>query len=47
MAIYSTSVNKAAVFKLYSKKSLFNLDLDNSRGESFSIYNTTYKLNII
>jgi hypothetical protein len=37
-------VNKIKAFKLYSNKSLFNPDLDNSRGEGFNIYNTALKL---
>ena len=47
MAIYGTLVNKVAAFKLYFKESLFNLDLNNSRGEGFSAYNITYKPNTI
>ena len=47
MAIYSTLGNQVAAFKLYFKKSLSNLDLDNSRGKGFSIYNTAPKPNII
>ena len=43
MAIYGTLGNKAAAFKLYSKKSLSNPDSDNNRGEGFNTYNTTSK----
>ena len=43
MAIYSTSGNKVTIFKLYFKKSLSNLDLDNSKGEGSNTYNTVFK----
>ena len=46
MAIYSTLANKAVAFKEYFK-SLSNLDLDNSEGESFNTYNAVYKPNSI
>ena len=47
MAIYGTLGNKAAAFKLYSKKSLSNPDSDNNRGEGSGTYNTALKLNTI
>jgi hypothetical protein len=47
MAINSILVNKVMASKLYSKESLSNLDLNDSKGEGFSIYNTAFKLNII
>jgi hypothetical protein len=47
MAIYNTLVNKAMAFKLNSKESLSNLNLDNNSGKSFSTYNTASKLNIM
>jgi hypothetical protein len=47
MAIYNTLVNKTKAFRLYSNKSLSNLDLDNSRGEGFSTCDTASKLTII
>ena len=47
MAIYNTPVNKAMASRLYSDKSLSNLDLDNSKSKSFSTYNTVSKLNSI
>ena len=43
MAIYSTLVNKATAFRVYFNKSLSNLDLDNSKSEGFSTYNTAPK----
>ena len=33
--------------RLYFKESLFNLDLNNSKGKGSSTYNTTFKLNTI
>ena len=47
MAIYSTPENKVAVSRLYFKQSFSNLDLNNSKGKGFNIYNTIYKLNTI
>ena len=47
MAIYNTPVNKAAASRLYSKLSLSNPDLDDSRGEGFGTCNTAYKPNTI
>jgi hypothetical protein len=43
MAISNILVNKAKASKLYIKESLFDLDLNNSRGEGFNIYNTAFK----
>ena len=43
MAIYSTLVNKATAFKIYSNKSLSNLDLDDGGGKNSSTCNTTLK----
>jgi hypothetical protein len=40
-------VNKVKDFRLYFNKSLSNLDLDDSGGEGFSIYDTAFKLTII
>ena len=47
MAIYSTLKNKVAASRLYSKKSFFNLDLNNNRGKGSSIYNSIFKLSTI
>ena len=47
MAIYGTLVNKAVVFKLYSKLFLSNLDLDDGGGKGFNTHNTACKLNTI
>ena len=47
MAIYSTLRNKAAASRLNFKESLSNLNLNNSKGKSFSTYNTTPKPNAI
>ena len=48
MAIHGTPANKAAASRSYteesfSNQSLSNPDSDNSRGEGFSTYNTTFK----
>ena len=43
MAIHSTLANKVLASRVYSNKSLSNLDSDNSRGKGFSTYNITPK----
>ena len=45
MAIHSTLANKAAAFRLYSNKSLSDLDSDNGGGKSSGTYNTAPKPN--
>jgi len=42
MAIYSTPANRVVAFRLYS-----NPDLDSSKGEGSSTYNTAPRLNTI
>ena len=47
MAIYSTLVNKAAAFRLYSNESLSNPDLDNSGGKGSGTRDAAPKPNTI
>ena len=47
MAIYGTPANKAAAFKLYSNKSLSDLDSDNNGSKGSSTHDAAPKPNTI